>query len=229
MKKILAILFILLFVFGASGAFAYTFFSQRLCSDWRVHCHTVRWGETWESLFPNIEQRDIVMRLNRMNISLFGGAVIAIPKKLKYMTIMDIAPFAMKIPSGGEKKIVVDLNRQAWGAYDARGNLVHWGPASGGRGYCADDSQPCRTMTGNFKIIRKQPAGCVSHVYPLEYEGGAPMPYCMHFWNGYALHGSYELPGFNASHGCVRMFINDARWLNTKFAGLGTKVVIHGY
>lgn len=63
-------------------------------------------------------------------------------------------------------------------------------------------------------------------------DGGALMPYCMHFFRGYALHGSYDVPGFRASHGCVRMFIEDARWLNEEFIDLpgdgmkGTRVVI---
>ncbi len=59
------------------------------------------------------------------------------------------------------------------------------------------------------------------------------MPYCMHFFMGYALHGSDQVPGYAASHGCVRMFIEDARWLNEEFidvAGpqqLGTRIIIY--
>lgn len=43
------------------------------------------------------------------------------------------------------------------------------------------------------------------------------MPWCMYFHGGFALHGSYEVPGFNASHGCIRMFVPDAEWLNQEF------------
>ena len=59
------------------------------------------------------------------------------------------------------------------------------------------------------------------------------MPYCMHFFRGYALHGSSTVPGYRASHGCIRMFIEDARWLNEEFIDIpysdeykGTKVII---
>ena len=58
------------------------------------------------------------------------------------------------------------------------------------------------------------------------------MPFCMHFHLGYALHGSEELPGFRASHGCIRMFTEDAHWLNAKFVDTfedgvkGTRVII---
>ena len=56
------------------------------------------------------------------------------------------------------------------------------------------------------------------------------MPFCMYFHGGYALHGSSEVPGYNASHGCVRMFTQDAEWLNKKFISIGgnksTEVII---
>ena len=58
------------------------------------------------------------------------------------------------------------------------------------------------------------------------------MPYCMHFFRGYALHGSRTVPGYADSHGCVRMFIEDARWLNEEFIDVpgegyqGTRVIV---
>ena len=60
------------------------------------------------------------------------------------------------------------------------------------------------------------------------------MPYCMYFHKGFALHGSNDIPGFRASHGCIRMFTDDAKWLNHEFvdiakdtnAYLGTKVTV---
>jgi lipoprotein-anchoring transpeptidase ErfK/SrfK len=55
----------------------------------------------------------------------------------------------------------------------------------------------------------------------------------MFFHGGYAFHGSNEIPGYNASHGCVRIFSEDARWLNQEFIDLpeegGTKVIIQEY
>jgi len=32
----------------------------------------------------------------------------------------------------------------------------------------------------------------------------------MFFHGGFALHGSPSVPGYNASHGCVRLFDDDA-------------------
>ena len=54
----------------------------------------------------------------------------------------------------------------------------------------------------------------------------------MHFFMGFALHGSDIVPGYPASHGCVRLFTEDARWLNEDFVetaeegSAGTRVVI---
>lgn len=48
------------------------------------------------------------------------------------------------------------------------------------------------------------------------------MPYCMFFHKGYALHGSSDIPGYRASHGCVRMFVQDALWLNHEFVQTST-------
>jgi hypothetical protein len=213
----------------SGSAFAQSPFGQLICGQSGFSCHRVRGGESWESLFPDFTQRDVVMRVNRTNEPMHAGDIIAIPEDLSSATILSVSPFDTKIPAPGEKEVVVDLNKLAWAAYDANGNLIHWGPASGGRGYCPDVNQPCYTQTGTFKIIRKQPAKCVSSVFPLEWEGGAPMPYCMHFYEGFALHGSYNVPGYNASHGCVRMFINDARWLNEQFTKVGTRVIVEPY
>lgn len=213
----------------STQAFSTSSYGKNYCDDPRFTCHKVKSGESWEKLFPDLDHRDLVMRLNRINVHLQSGMTIAIPKNLSNVDIIDLAPFEAKIAATGEKQVVVDLNKLAWGAYDEQGHLIHWGPASGGKSYCADVGQSCRTVSGNFKIQRKQTANCVSSKFPIEWDGGAPMPYCMHFFEGYAMHGSYQVPGYNASHGCVRMFINDARWLNEQFASVGTKVSVLPY
>lgn len=129
------------------------------------------------------------------------------------------SPMPTKISGGNIIK--VDLGRLAWGAYDAEGNLVKSGRASGGKSYCPDIGRGCRTVTGTYTIYRKQGAGCKSSRFPVG-KGGAPMPYCMHFKGGYALHGSNSVPGYNASHGCVRVPPSDAQWLNQNFVRVGS-------
>ncbi|HSW69883.1 MAG TPA: L,D-transpeptidase [Gammaproteobacteria bacterium] len=195
--------------------------SHLLCHDnTRFYCYTVKKGDDWKTLFPNQEKRDLVMRLNRINISLYKGMKIVIPKNLETATSFDYAPLPKNISPPGEKIIYVSINPQilAWGAYNADGVLQAWGPVSGGKGWCPDLNRGCHTAIGKFAVYQKMGAGCVSSKFPVG-RGGAPMPYCMFFHGGFALHGSYEVPGYNASHGCVRLFIPDAKWLNLEFVG----------
>lgn len=134
-------------------------------------------------------------------------------------------PFPSKISGGNIIK--VDLGRLAWGAYDDEGNLVKWGRASGGKNYCPDIRRGCRTITGTYTIYSKKGSGCKSSRFPVG-KGGAPMPYCMFFKGGYAMHGSNSVPGYNASHGCVRVPPSDAQWLNQDFVRVGsTRINIH--
>jgi lipoprotein-anchoring transpeptidase ErfK/SrfK len=128
----------------------------------------------------------------------------------------------------GSKVIIVDPNEHAWGAYGPDGALVAQGPASTGKGYCPDLGGPCKTPSGTFAVYRKGGADCKSSIFPIP-NGGAPMPYCMFFNGGYALHGSGDVPNYNASHGCVRMHPSDAAWLSDNFVTIGTKVQILPY
>ncbi|MGD9591091.1 MAG: L,D-transpeptidase [Candidatus Berkiella sp.] len=127
-------------------------------------------------------------------------------------------PFPATSSSGNIVK--VDLGKLAWGAYDSQGNLVKWGRASGGKKYCPDIGRGCRTVTGTFTIFNKKGPGCKSSRFPVG-KGGAPMPYCMHFKGGYAMHGG-NVPNYNASHGCVRLPYADAQWLNQNFVRVGS-------
>ena len=70
-----------------------------------------------------------------------------------------------------------------------------------------------------------------SSKYPIGCEGKscAAMPYAMFFYNSYAIHASNDVPGRNASHGCIRVLREDAKWLNQEFVEVGTKVIVNSY
>jgi len=218
-----------------NNSFAATLFGESLCHTDDYQCVTIQRGDTWDNLFPNEEQRDIVRRINRMNIALKPGMHIAVPKQLEQLSIYDVAPFPRYIAQSDEKLILVSQKQLAFAAYDEHGELIWWGPISSGINKCASPDGNCLTPTGAFRIIRKQDIDCISTVFPIRADGdngGAVMPYCMHFFRGFALHGSDDVPGRRASHGCVRLFIEDARWLNEEFIQLpggefqGTRVII---
>lgn len=211
-------------------------FGETLCHQPGYKCVTIQRGDSWGQLYPDLVERDIVRRINRMNIFLEADMVIAVPEKLKGLSVNDVSPFPHSLASGAQKKIFVDLNKQAWGAYDTLGNLVKWGPLSSGTERCLDQAEGCLTPTGVFWVTRKQGMDCVSNKFPQRingHNGGGEMPFCIFFYKGYALHGSSELPGYPASYGCLRLFVEDAQWLNDYFVELpadgkrGTQVIIN--
>jgi lipoprotein-anchoring transpeptidase ErfK/SrfK len=146
------------------------------------------------------------------------------------------ASFHSSIPAEGQKKIIVDPRIHMWAAYNEEGKLVKSGVATAGKDYCPDIGRPCRTKVGTFRINSLGEANCRSRTFPVG-RGGAPMPYCMFFNEGQALHGSYQVVHANISHGCVRLRIKDAKWLRYNFAeeataqneALGTIVIIKSY
>jgi len=191
-------------------------YGAKICKNDSVYsCYKVKRGDTWSKLFPDEDQRDLVMRVNRTNNKLYSGMIIAVPHD-NNLDSLDLSPFNRQIEAPGEKVIIVSLDKLAFGAYNSDGELEYWGPVSGGKGYCPDLGRGCHTAKGHFHIYRKMGEGCKSTKFPVG-RGGAPMPYCMFFNGGFALHGSYDVPGYNASHGCVRLFVKDAKWLNQEF------------
>jgi len=129
----------------------------------------------------------------------------------------------------GHKVFIFDPNFNAWALYDENGTRLNTGKASGGKAYCPDISAPCRTTSGTFKIYSKGGADCISHTFPLETKGGAPMPYCMFFNGGLAVHGSSDIPNYNASHGCIRITPPVAKWLSEEHLDIGDTVIVLPY
>ncbi|MBA2656266.1 MAG: L,D-transpeptidase [Tatlockia sp.] len=129
----------------------------------------------------------------------------------------------------GKKVFIFDPRATAWAAYDAQGNRVKTGSASGGKDFCEDTGRECRTITGTYHVYSKKGEECTSSLYPIETGGGARMPYCMHFSGSYSIHAAYDVPNYNASHGCIRVLPGAARWLNQDFMDVGTTVIVKPY
>lgn len=133
-----------------------------------------------------------------------------------------------RIAPQGERVFVFSPRLLRWAAYDAQGYRVAGGKANGGANYCASLGRPCRTPTGAFRVGRRGSADCVSNRFLLP-SGGAPMPYCMFFSGGNAIHGSPYISNNNTSHGCIRVHTGAARWLHRYFMHPGTKVIVLSY
>jgi len=208
------------------------FYGAGLCKQPGYHCIKIQRGQSWKKRFPNEKERDLVQRLNRTDTYLYRGRVLAVPTNMSQVTLFDISPFPLRIKAPKEKTIIVNQDLLAWAAYNPNGKLVKWGPISTGKDYCRDIGRSCRTVTGEYRVFNKKDGNCRSSIFPVG-RGGSKMPYCMFFYKGFALHGSNEVHGYRDSHGCVRLFTRDAKWLNHHFVDtiktrqdVGTKVII---
>ena len=230
MKKILVVIALLTLSINANAA---GYYGKGLCAYPQYQCLKVESGQSWDNLFTDEQQRDIVQRINRSYNNLWPGKVIAVPREMANKTMLDFSPFPLQINPDGEQQVIVDQDKLAWGAYDTNGRLLKWGPIASGGDKCSDSNKSCRTITGIFHFFSKENEKCRSNVFPIG-KGGAKMPYCMYFHKGFAMHGSSDMPGYRASHGCVRMFTRDALWMNREFVVtanpkinfLGTKVIV---
>lgn len=106
--------------------------------------------------------------------------------------------------------ICVSLAKQLFGCYK-QGILIYWGPISSGR-------RGMSTPTGTWSIVGK-----FRLIISAKYDN-APMPYSLQYNGNYCLHQGL-LPGYAASHGCIRLLKLDAKWLYN-WAKVGVKLII---
>lgn len=125
------------------------------------------------------------------------------------------APLPAHLKTGSEKLILVDPKNHLWGAYRQNGRLLRWGIATTGSQRCPEGEGDCHTSVGDFRFYTRGDENCQSKKY-----NNAPMPYCMYFNGGQALHGSSDIHFANKSHGCVRVHLDDAKWLHDHFVEL---------
>lgn len=133
------------------------------------------------------------------------------------------------IKATGGKVFVFSPRARQWAAYEGDGQLVGYGRANGGASFCAELNEACLTEGGKYRVFRKGDASCYSKTFPLDQGGGAPMPYCMFFNKGAAIHGSPQLSLMNSSHGCIRVTTPSASWLSNNFMEVGTRVLVTNY
>ncbi|HEV7408107.1 MAG TPA: L,D-transpeptidase family protein, partial [Bradyrhizobium sp.] len=125
------------------------------------------------------------------------------------LTNEDLARDARK--PQGPLIIAISIEKQILKIYDANGYFAETPISTGMRGHS--------TPMGVFSVIQKHKYHH-SNIY-----SGAPMPYMQRItWSGVAMHAGV-LPGYPASHGCIRMPMNFAvkMWGWTR---MGARVVI---
>jgi len=149
-----------------------------------------------------------VSRFNRLDPRFaYAGKKIRVPI-IPEGEVYTPLPWGYGPATGKAKFILVDLKRQFVGLYEC-GYLKASFPISSGRSSRGPNGENYKTPTGNTKVRAKH-IDAVSSKYP-EPDGGAPMPYAVGFrGNGYFMHGG-DLVGYPASHGCVRLLLEDAK------------------
>jgi hypothetical protein len=129
----------------------------------------------------------------------------------RYVEPTDEKPAAALPKPSGPLVLVVSIGKQTVTVYDD-GKVIAKSPISSGT-----NSNP--TPTGIFSILEKNRYH-YSNLY-----GGAPMPFMQRVTNsGVAMHAG-DLPGYPASHGCIRLPYSFARSL-FGITDVGARVII---
>ncbi|HSE56936.1 MAG TPA: L,D-transpeptidase family protein [Candidatus Paceibacterota bacterium] len=149
------------------------------------------------------EQVPVVLALNRIDTRhIQVGAVLTVPDSST--DFLTLTPFPTNLPSVNEvpKIIFVSQKIQAFAAYEY-GTLVRWGPVSTGKKSTPTASKLYYT---NWK----------GKLITSTIDDGWIMPWYFNLDNqeGISMH-QYDLPGYPASHSCVRLAEADAEWMYT--------------
>ena len=101
-----------------------------------------------------------------------------------------VGGFKIRYPQHG-RHVEANLGWQVLALID-KGRVV--------RAYTTSSGKPSTpTVLGNFRFYMREPG-----------TNGHGMVYSTYFIRGYAIHGYYDVPAYNASHGCLRVPIPDA-------------------
>jgi lipoprotein-anchoring transpeptidase ErfK/SrfK len=160
--------------------------------------HTIQKGDTLGKLV-SAEYHDITLKANRMDEHNFDrlkpGKQVLVPVS---SVALGYVPIETQIATSKTRVIIIDKASQAFGAYE-NGALVLWGPVSTAK-------RGKSTPNGTFRI------GSRERMHYSSRYNNAPMPYAQQV-NGHIFMHQFSLPGFPASHGCIRLLMADAQWL----------------
>ena len=170
----------------------------------------------------NQEEKKIIFALNRIDYGrLRVGSKLVIPDTL-VIDLMKYSPFPenLEILDSIPKTILIAQRIQGFALYE-KGKLIKWGPVSSGK---RSTPTPNGLHYTNYKAKLK-----ISTV-----DGAWKMPYYFNFMNfyGVGIH-EYSLPGYPASHACVRIYQEDARFIydwaqQWKLDKSGQKIIKNG-
>lgn len=153
-----------------------------------------------DSLYGS-EGRNLILTLNRLDsYNLRRGDSLVVPDTIA--PLLSFSPFPYIIDSLKEisKIIFVTRRLQAFACYE-NGVLIKWGPTSTGR---RSKQTPFGLFHTNWKSKKT--------VSTIDEEWVLPFYFNIHNKEGVAFH-HFSMPGYPASHACIRLLEKDAEWL----------------
>ncbi len=148
-----------------------------------------------------IEGRNVILAINRIDTrNMRMNDTLVIPDTIANVMSFSPFPFYLEDLETIPKLLIVSRKVQAFAAYQ-NGVLVKWGPTSTGK---RSTQTPKGLFSMNWK--KRETISTIDEEWIL--------PYYFNFMNfeGVAFH-QYSLPGYPASHSCVRLAMNDAIWI----------------
>ena len=165
---------------------------------------------------------EAILHLNRIDLDhLRQGATLIVPESPVSLTLM--APFPRKLwddASMPGRMLIVSRRIQAFAAYEA-GTLVRWGAVSTGR---RETPTPDGLFATNWRSKLRKSSDNPAWL----------LPWYFNFINssGVSFH-QFDLPGYPASHACVRLLEADAMWIyewaeSWVLADQGRRIEVYG-
>ncbi len=172
-------------------------------------------------------ERDIVLRLNRVDAASYRRLdTMVMPVRIDTnWTAYSIYPAELPVLKDVHKMVFFGYYPQAFAVYE-NGRLVKWGPTNMGK---KASPTPSGLFSANWKA--KETVSTVDDDWILKWNFNVSNA------GGVGWH-QYQLPGYPASHSCMRLLEEDARWLydwadmwivrDRVLAAQGTPVLIFG-
>jgi lipoprotein-anchoring transpeptidase ErfK/SrfK len=167
------------------------------------------------------ENLGLVLKLNRVDAAhLRQGDTLLIPEPVTEMLALSPFPREVEVARDIPRLLFVSRRVQAFGAYEF-GRLVRWGPTSTGK---RSTPTPAGLYHTNWRS--KATRSTVNSAWLLRWY------FNLDNAKGVSIH-EYELPGYPASHSCVRLLADDAEWIygwadEWKLSADRRQVVAHG-
>jgi len=147
------------------------------------------------------EKMFLLYKINRRDLKhLKEGETLAVPNGDSTEETYSPFPDSLKNLDSVRKIIIISRRVQAFAAYE-NGKLVRWGPTSTGK---KATPTPEGLYHTNWKS--KETHSTVDDAWVLKWY------FNLDNLEGISLH-EYDLPGYPASHSCIRLLAEDAQWI----------------